>query len=100
MPREYCSRTQALNTGRKVLTGEEAVIDTTTAQGELIFSILAALAEFERERIPEWPKVSLESARDRGRKGKRPFKITPAKARMAGTSMESPDTFEDPSISH
>ena len=36
--------------GFKVLTGQGAQIDTTTAQGKLVFGIFAALAEFERER--------------------------------------------------
>src|SRR3546814_540719 len=35
--------------GLKVLAGEGASIDTTTANGRLIFGIFAALAEFERE---------------------------------------------------
>ena len=39
--------------GLKVLTGQGANIDTTTANGKLIFGIFAALAEFERELISE-----------------------------------------------
>ncbi len=35
--------------GLKVLTGQGAAIDTTTASGNLVFGIFAALAEFERE---------------------------------------------------
>ena len=35
--------------GFKVLTGQGANIDTTTASGKLVFGIFAALAEFERE---------------------------------------------------
>ena len=35
--------------GLKVLTGQGAAIDTTTAAGKLVFGIFAALAEFERE---------------------------------------------------
>lgn len=37
--------------GLKVLTGQGAAIDTTTAAGKLVFGIFAALAEFERELI-------------------------------------------------
>lgn len=33
--------------GLKVLIGQDAQIDTTTAAGRLSFSIFAALAEFE-----------------------------------------------------
>ena len=39
--------------GLKVLTGQGANIDTTTASGKLVFGIFAALAEFERELISE-----------------------------------------------
>ena len=39
--------------GLKVLTGEGAAIDTTTASGKLVFGIFAALAEFERALIAE-----------------------------------------------
>ncbi len=35
--------------GFKVLAGHGASIDTTTANGKLVFGIFAALAEFERE---------------------------------------------------
>ena len=35
----------------RVLTGQGANIDTTTASGRLVFGIFAALAEFERELI-------------------------------------------------
>lgn len=41
--------------GLKVLTGQGAAIDTTTASGKLVFGIFAALAEFERELIPNEP---------------------------------------------
>lgn len=35
--------------GLRVLTGQGAAIDTTTAAGKLVFGIFAALAEFKRE---------------------------------------------------
>lgn len=78
--------------GLKVLTGQGAAIDTTSAQGKLVFGIFAALAEFERELISERTKAGLESARARGRKGGRPFKMTPAKVRLAMASMGQPET--------
>ena len=47
--------------GIRVLAGQGASIDTTTASGKLVFALFAALAEFERELIRErtlsldWP---------------------------------------------
>lgn len=78
--------------GFKVLTGQGAQIDTTTAQGKLIFGIFAALAEFERELISERTKAGLASARARGRHGGAPFKMTPAKLRLAMAAMSTRDT--------
>lgn len=46
-------------------------IDTTAAQGRLIFNIFASLSEFERDLIRERTKSGLEGARARGRKGGR-----------------------------
>lgn len=53
-------------------------IDTTTAQGRLIFGIFASLAEFERELIRERTQAGLKSARARGRNGGRPKGISKA----------------------
>ena len=78
--------------GFKVLTGQGAQIDTTTAQGKLVFGIFAALAEFERELISERTKAGLSAARARGRHGGAPFKMTPAKLRLAMAAMATRDT--------
>ncbi|MDG0027696.1 recombinase family protein [Trinickia sp. Y13] len=78
--------------GLKVLTGHGAAIDTTTAAGKLVFGIFAALAEFERELITERTIAGLASARARGRKGGRPFKMTAAKLRLAMAAMGQPET--------
>ncbi len=53
-------------------------IDTTTAQGRLVFGIFASLAEFERELIRERTQAGLKSARARGRKGGRPKGLSPS----------------------
>lgn len=71
----------ARGVGLKVLTGQGAAIDTTTAAGKLVFGIFAALAEFERELISERTVAGLASARARGRKGGRPYKMTPSTLR-------------------
>ena len=76
----------------KVLTGQGAQIDTTTAQGKLVFGIFASLAEFERDLISERTKAGLAAARARGRKGGAPYKMTPAKLRLAVASIADPGT--------
>jgi DNA invertase Pin-like site-specific DNA recombinase len=78
--------------GLKVLTGQGAAIDTTTASGKLVFGIFAALAEYERELISERTVAGLAAARARGRKGGAPYKMTPAKVRLAAASMGKPGT--------
>ena len=78
--------------GLKVLSGEGASIDTTTANGRLVFAIFAGLAEFERELIVERTKAGLQAARARGRRGGRPYKMTPAKLRLAQAAMGQPET--------
>ena len=79
--------------GLKVLTGEGAAIDTMTASGKLVFGIFAALAEFERALISERTVAGLAAARARGRTGGRPFKMTPAKIRLAMAAMGQKETI-------
>jgi len=77
--------------GIRVLTGHGA-IDTTTAQGKLMFGIFATLAEFERELICERTIAGLASARARGRVGGRKATMTAAKVRLAQAAMGQPET--------
>jgi len=50
----------------------ESWLDTTTPQGQLIFTIFAGLCQFERDLIAERTKSGLKAAAARGRKGGRP----------------------------
>ena len=75
--------------GIRVLAGQGASIDTTTAGGKLVF---AALAEFERELIRERTLAGLASARARGRKGGRPHALSKAQVRLAQAAMAQRDT--------
>jgi DNA invertase Pin-like site-specific DNA recombinase len=76
--------------GLKVLAGAGAQIDTTTANGRLVFGIFAALAEFEAALIRERTKAGLTAARARGRVGGRPRKMTATTLKMAMTAMADP----------
>lgn len=78
--------------GLKVISGQGANIDTTTANGRLVFGIFAALAEFERELISERTKAGLASARARGRKGGRRHKLTKSQIRLIQAAMTKPET--------
>lgn len=77
----------------KVLSGQGSALDTTTSSGKMIFNIFAALSEFERDLIVERTMAGLASARARGRFGGAPFKMTPAKVRLAMAAMGKPETI-------
>ena len=55
-------------------------IDTTTPQGRLVFHLLGAIDEFQRELIVEGTREGLAAARARGRTGGRKPKLNAAKA--------------------
>src|SRR3954447_25136533 len=61
--------------GLRVLTGQGSAVDTTRADGRLIFAVFA-LAEFERGVISERTRAGLKAARARGRMSGRPRKMT------------------------
>lgn len=56
-------------------------MDTSTAGGKLMYTVMAALAECERNLIRERTKKGLEGARARGRTGGRPKKLTESKVK-------------------
>lgn len=51
-------------------------IDTTTPVGKLLYRIINALAEFERDLNSERTKAGMEAARKRGKRVGRPHKLT------------------------
>jgi DNA invertase Pin-like site-specific DNA recombinase len=67
-------------------------IDTTTANGRLIFHLFGALAEFERELIRDRTRAGLAAARARGRKGGRPAKLNAEKVKVATRLLKDPET--------
>jgi DNA invertase Pin-like site-specific DNA recombinase len=71
------------HSGRCLFTNQPAGPDNAIST----FGIFAALAEFERELIRERTIAGLSSARARGRKGGRPYTMTPAKLRLAQAAM-------------
>jgi len=78
---ETVTKLQDRNVGFISLTES---IDTTTPGGKLIFHIMGALAEFERDLIRERTHAGLDAARARGRKGGRPKTIdTSSKVALA-----------------
>ena len=66
-------------------------IDTNTANGKFFFSMMGALAEFERDLIRERTNAGLAAARARGRVGGRPPVMTPDKIKVARQMYRSKD---------
>ena len=63
-------------------------LNTTSAQGRLIFNMFASLAEFEKDLIRERTMAGLKSARARGRMGGRPKGLS-EKAKKAACTAEA-----------
>lgn len=80
---ELVERLKAASVGLKVLAGHGASVDTTTANGRLVFGIFAALAEFERELIRERTRAGMQAAKRRGKNVGRPRRLDPAQLEHA-----------------
>jgi len=63
-------------------------MDTTTPQGEFLFHIFGALAQFERSLIRERVQAGLAAARRRGRHGGRPASIDAEKLTAITLALE------------
>ena len=60
-------------------------IDTSSSAGKLVFHMMGAMAEFERDLIRERTNAGLAAARARGRKGGRPSVLTPEQVKIGKT---------------
>ena len=58
-------------------------IDTTTPQGEMVFTIMASLAQFESALIAERTRAGMERARAQGKQTWRPTILAETQARIA-----------------
>ncbi len=66
-------------------------LDTTTAQGRLVFHMFGAVAEFERSLIRERTQAGLAAAKRLGRTGGRPPKLTDDDIEAAKAMLTNPD---------
>jgi DNA invertase Pin-like site-specific DNA recombinase len=63
-------------------------MDTTTPQGEFLFHVFGALAQFERSLIQERVRAGLAAARRSGRRGGRPVAIDTEKMAAVVAALE------------
>ena len=63
-------------------------MDTTTPQGEFLFHVFGALAQFERSLMQERVRAGLAAARRRGRRGGRPIVIDAEKLAAIVAALE------------
>src|SRR4051794_31617091 len=66
-------------------------LDTTTAQGRLVFHMFGALAEFERSLIRERTQAGLAAARRLGRTGGPPRELTDDRIEASKGKRANPD---------
>ncbi|EFC5153513.1 recombinase family protein [Escherichia coli] len=75
-------------------------IDTTTSTGKLVFNVIGAIAEFERDIIVERTKAGLKAARARGRKGGRKQKLTDKQIKLAKLMLQDPSVQKSDVAKH
>lgn len=74
---QWLQQLDGAGVGLKILTQE---IDTTSSAGRLVFTILAAVAEMERELIRERVKAGMARAKGQGKRLGRPPRVQPVTA--------------------
>ena len=72
----------------KVLTQN---LDTGTPEGKLMFTMIAAFAQFERDLVQQRTKAGLMAAREQGRFGGRRKEMTEEKRKLAQTLLANPE---------
>jgi DNA invertase Pin-like site-specific DNA recombinase len=82
----------ARGVGLKVLKQD---IDTSTPTGRLVFHILAAIDEFQREIIVENTEEGVKAAAARGRKGGRPAGLDPRRVKTARQLYDGGETVSE-----
>lgn len=70
-------------------------VDTSTPFGKVIYTIISALAEFERAMLSDRTKQGLEAARKRGKRIGRPPKVSDRQIRRAQQSIENGEASID-----
>ena len=89
---ELAERFEAMGVGLRSLTEQ---LDTTTPGGRLIFTVFAAMAEFERNLLRERTVAGLAAARERGRVGGRRPALSAEQVATARLLLEQGRTVVD-----
>ena len=64
-------------------------IDTATPHGKLIYTVVSALAEFERDQLSERTRQGMDAARRRGKRIGRPRKLSEKQIAEAAVELNS-----------
>ncbi len=64
-------------------------VDTSTPSGELIYTVMAAFAQFERKNLIKRTKEGMAAARSRGAHIGRPYKLTTEEIILAYSKIQS-----------
>lgn len=75
-----------------VCAGKGVASNTVAPEGRPMSGVFRALAEFERGLIVERTPAGLASTRAEGHRGGQPYKMTPAKLRLAQAAMGRTET--------
>lgn len=64
-------------------------VDTATPAGELIYTVMAAFAQFERQNLIKRTKEGMAAAKRRGKHIGRPYKLTPREISYAYNKIQA-----------